>query len=55
MVVDYFKRRPMYATAAGLALDEDLVRAVVSERLAWEAASLTPAGDAPRMRYGVFA
>jgi hypothetical protein len=55
VVVDYFKRRPMYATAAELVFDEDLVRAVVSERLAWEAASLTPAGDVPRMRYGVFA
>ncbi|MFJ9153381.1 hypothetical protein ACIRP7_36195 [Streptomyces sp. NPDC102270] len=40
----------MYATATALTLDENLVRAVVSERLAWEAASLT--WDAAAERIG---
>jgi hypothetical protein len=49
VVQRHFKGRPMYATAAALALDEDLVRAVVSERLAWEAASLTRDAAAERI------
>ncbi|WP_332010932.1 3'-5' exonuclease [Streptomyces uncialis] len=37
---DSYKGWPMYSTAAALALDTELVRAVVGERVAWEAASL---------------
>ncbi len=40
VVSGYFKRRPMYETAAALALDEDLVRGVAADRVAWEEASL---------------
>jgi DNA polymerase III epsilon subunit-like protein len=40
VAVDSYKGWPMYATAAALALDVDLVRSVVAERLAWEEASL---------------
>ncbi|MFF3958846.1 3'-5' exonuclease [Streptomyces sp. NPDC001890] len=40
VAVDSYKGWPMYATAAALALDVDLVRSVVAARLAWEAASL---------------
>lgn len=46
---DYFKRRPMYATAAALALDEDLVRNVVAERIAWEEASVPRDAAAARI------
>ncbi|WP_331737087.1 hypothetical protein OG426_56105 (plasmid) [Streptomyces canus] len=49
VVVDYFKRRPMYATAAALALDEDLVRGVVAERIAWQAASVPRDAAATRI------
>ncbi|MFG2463745.1 3'-5' exonuclease [Streptomyces sp. NPDC048523] len=49
VVQRHFKGRPMYATAAALALDEDLVRDVVDERLAWEAASLTRDAAADRI------
>jgi DNA polymerase III epsilon subunit-like protein len=38
--VDSYKGWPMYSTATALALDVELVRAVVAERVAWEAASL---------------
>ncbi|MDX3025400.1 3'-5' exonuclease [Streptomyces acidiscabies] len=49
VVVDHFKGRPMYETAAALALDEDLVRGVVAERLAWEAASVPRDAAAARI------
>ncbi|MER6113566.1 3'-5' exonuclease [Streptomyces hirsutus] len=39
----------MYSTAAALALDADLVRSVVAERLAWEAASLPRDAAAERI------
>ncbi|MFF3934526.1 hypothetical protein [Streptomyces hirsutus] len=39
----------MYSTAAELALDADLVRSVVAERLAWEAASLPRDAAAERI------
>jgi DNA polymerase III epsilon subunit-like protein len=49
VVVSYFKGRPMYETAAALALDEDLVRGVVTERVAWEEASLPRDAAAARI------
>jgi DNA polymerase III epsilon subunit-like protein len=49
VVVGYFKGRPMYETAAALALDEDLVRGVVAERIAWEEASVPRDAAAARI------
>ncbi|OEJ36507.1 hypothetical protein [Streptomyces agglomeratus] len=49
VAVDSFKGWPMYATAAALALDVDLVRSVVADRLAWEAASLPRDAAAERI------
>ncbi|GHE51488.1 3'-5' exonuclease [Streptomyces capitiformicae] len=49
VVTGWFKRRPMYETAAALALDEDLVRGVVDERRAWEAASVPRDAAAERI------
>ncbi|WP_053726669.1 hypothetical protein [Streptomyces sp. WM6378] len=48
-VVDHYKGWPMYSTAAALALDTDLVRSVVADRLAWEAASLPRDAAADRI------
>ncbi|WP_030409703.1 hypothetical protein [Streptomyces albus] len=39
--VDYYKKWPLYSTAAALALDVVTVRQVVEERRAWLAASVT--------------
>ncbi|MEW2498203.1 hypothetical protein AB0942_32405 [Streptomyces nodosus] len=44
-----YKGWPLYATAAALALDGDLVRSVVAERLTWEAASLPRDAAAERI------
>lgn len=44
-----YKGWPMYATAAALALDVDLVRSVVAERVAWDAASLPRDAAAERI------
>lgn len=49
VAVDSYKGWPLYATAAALALDEDLVRGVVAERLAWEAASVPRDAAAERI------
>ncbi|UFR07162.1 3'-5' exonuclease [Streptomyces sp. Go40/10] len=49
VVVGYFKGRPMYETAAALALDENVVRGVVAERMAWEEASLPRDAAAERI------
>ncbi|GGN40883.1 hypothetical protein [Streptomyces fuscichromogenes] len=46
---DSYKGWPLYATAAALALDKDLVRGVVAERLAWEAASVSRDAAAERI------
>ncbi|MGW3414610.1 3'-5' exonuclease [Streptomyces sp. NPDC000888] len=48
-VVDHYKGWPMYSTAAARELDTDLVRSVVGERVAWEAASLTRDAAASRI------
>jgi DNA polymerase III epsilon subunit-like protein len=49
VAVDSYKGWPLYATAAALALDEDLVRGIVAERLAWEAASVPRDAAAERI------
>ncbi|MEV3952314.1 hypothetical protein AB0K57_32560 [Streptomyces halstedii] len=46
---DEYKGWPMYSTAAALALDVDLLRSVVGERVAWEAASLPHDAAAARI------
>ncbi|MEU2380340.1 3'-5' exonuclease [Streptomyces misionensis] len=48
-VVDRFKGWPLYSTAAARELDIDLVRSVVRERVAWEAASLPRDAAAARI------
>ncbi|GHB76289.1 hypothetical protein GCM10010331_75250 [Streptomyces xanthochromogenes] len=48
-VVDHYKGWPMYSTAAARELDTDLVRSVVGERVAWEAASLPRDAAASRI------
>ncbi|MFI8888245.1 3'-5' exonuclease [Streptomyces sp. NPDC053813] len=48
-VVDHYKGWPMYSTAAARDLDAELVRAVVGERVAWEAASLPRDAAATRI------
>ncbi|WP_208853559.1 3'-5' exonuclease [Streptomyces bacillaris] len=48
-VVDHYKGWPMYSTAAARDLDAGLVRAVVGERVAWEAASLPRDAAAARI------
>ncbi|MFJ4745390.1 3'-5' exonuclease [Streptomyces sp. NPDC088775] len=48
-VVDHYKGWPMYSTAAARELDVELVRSVVGERVAWEAASLTREAAASRI------
>ncbi|MGS2592040.1 3'-5' exonuclease [Streptomyces hebeiensis] len=47
--VDHYKGWPMYSTAAARELDIDLVRSVVADRLAWEAASLPRDAAADRI------
>ncbi|MEU6965135.1 3'-5' exonuclease [Streptomyces chrestomyceticus] len=47
--VDSYKGWPMYSTAAARVLDIEVVRAVVGERLAWEAASLPRDAAAERI------
>lgn len=49
VAVDTYKGWPLYSTAAALALDADLVRSVVAERVAWEAASLPRDAAAERI------
>ena len=49
VVLRYYKRRPLYETAAALALDADLVRSVVAERTSWEEASVTRDAAAARI------
>ncbi|MFJ3422008.1 hypothetical protein ACIPN8_37355 [Streptomyces sp. NPDC086082] len=49
VVLRRYKRRPLYETAAALALDADLVRSVVAERTAWEEASVTRGAAAERI------
>ncbi|MEU3356139.1 3'-5' exonuclease [Streptomyces sp. NPDC037389] len=46
---DSYKGHPMYATADALALDAELVRGLVAERVAWEAASLPRDAAAERI------
>lgn len=48
-VVDHYKGWPVYSTAAARDLDAGLVRAVVGERVAWEAASLPRDAAAARI------
>ncbi|MCS0606014.1 3'-5' exonuclease [Streptomyces sp. LP11] len=48
-VVDHYKGWAMYSTAAARELDVELVRAVVGERVAWEAASLPRDAAAERI------
>ncbi|MGP4001191.1 hypothetical protein [Streptomyces sp. 8N706] len=49
VAVDSYKGWPMYSTAAARALNVDLVRSVVTDRLAWEAASLPRDAAAERI------
>lgn len=47
--VDHYKGWPMYSTAAARDLDTELVRAVVADRVEWEAASLPRDAAAERI------
>jgi DNA polymerase III epsilon subunit-like protein len=47
--VDHYKGWPMYSTTAARELDVDLVRSIVGERKAWEAASLPRDAAATRI------
>ncbi|PJE97134.1 hypothetical protein CUT44_14220 [Streptomyces carminius] len=49
VAIDSYKGWPMYSTAAALDLGADLVRSVVAERVAWEAASLPRDAAAERI------